>query len=80
MNSINFSYGRAAEGGHNEARYSLGVCYMKGCGVAADPVLAYECFERAAAAGSERGRRALQKLARRLDAATLARARQRRET
>ncbi len=39
---------RAADGGHLQAIYELGMCYFDGRGTVRDRVRAYACFERAA--------------------------------
>ncbi len=54
----------ASAGGAPEATYLMGVLVESGCGVAADPDLAADWFEQAAAQGHERAFRALVRLGR----------------
>ncbi len=44
-------YEQAAQAGHAEAQYSLGVCYRRSLGVKANFTVAYQWFEKAAAQG-----------------------------
>ena len=66
---------RAADNGHLPATYSVGVCHLKGRGVNEDPIQAYRWFWPAAGEGYDSAERALEKLERKLDPATLARGR-----
>ena len=68
-------FSRAAEQGLPKAQYCVGVCHLKGRGVAQNNVEAYRCFLRAGHAGHPRAEAALRKLERQLDPATLAQAR-----
>jgi uncharacterized protein len=59
-------YRLAAEQGHNQAQYNLGVAYQTGDGVIADPVLALMWFSIAAANGHIAGADWLEKQAARM--------------
>jgi len=52
-------YLRAADAGHTEAQFSLGMCYANGTGVAIDGKRAILWYRRAAEAGHAYAQRAL---------------------
>ncbi len=53
---------KAADQGHDEAQYNLGLCYVNGDGVAKDVAEAEKWFRKAAAQGDELAKAALQRL------------------
>jgi TPR repeat protein len=55
-------YKNAAEQGHPNAQYNLGVIYAKGRGTDKDPKLSKQWYEKAAEQGNENAERALKKL------------------
>ena len=44
-------YCKAAEQGHSQAQYNLGLCYANGCGVAKNPSEAVKWYRKAAQQG-----------------------------
>ena len=66
---------RAAQSGHAEATYCVGVCHYQGVGTERDPVEAYRWYRHAGALGSTAAVKAMASLVGRLGAAQLEQAR-----